>query len=207
MLLTAGCVEVSPARIPNRLLEGAGGNGWAVNQTASQDEPTGSSFSKAQSLVYEDRRSEEGYPGTLTVSTLRALMRPREEAVRDTVQERIREEAESRGVTIQGSAVTGERRLGNGADSLWFVYNGSVSSAGFFSARDARVKIYGEVFECGKAIVVVVGLAQTTDVRSVGGVPLPSEADPTTWREIASDPRGSIEGIRGSDGLAYNVQC
>lgn len=200
-------VDVEPARIPNRLLDGAGGNGWSAEPGASQEEPQGGAFSKAQSLVYEDRESDEGYPGTLTVTTLRALVRPSESDVRDKAQERIREEAEQRGVRIAEGATTGERRLANGAQSLWFVYNGTVSSTGFFSARDASVKIYGEVFECGKATVVIVGLAQINDIRSVGGVPLPSDGDPTTWREIAADPRGTLEGIRGSDGLAYNVEC
>ncbi|HET6404618.1 MAG TPA: hypothetical protein VFH78_08215 [Candidatus Thermoplasmatota archaeon] len=207
---TTGCVELSPARIPDRLLEGPGGNGWEKNLTASQTGASGSAFSKSQALVYEDRRSSDGYPGTMTVSTLRTLFRPTEERVRDVVQERIREEAEGRGVRIEGTPTTGERRLANGEDAYWFVYNGTVqSSSGFFQSRNARVKIYGEVFQCDeeKTVVAVVGLAQITDVRSVGGVQLPSEADPTTWREIAADPRGTIEGIRGSDGLAYNVQC
>ena len=209
-LFTSGCVELSPARIPDRLIEGQGGNGWEKNLTASQSEPEGGSFSKSQALVYEDKRSDEGYPGTMTVSTLRTLMRPTEERVRDVVQERIREEAEERGVQIEGAPTTGERKLQNGEESYWFVYIGTVqSSSGIFQARNARVKIYGEVFQCAeeKTVVAVVGLAQITDVRSVGGVPLPSEADPTTWREIAADPRGSIEGIRGSDGLGYNVAC
>lgn len=210
VLSLAGCVELAPARIPDRLIEGRGGNGWEKNLTASQEEPEGGAFSKSQALVYEDRRSDEGYPGTLTVSTLRTLMRPTEERVRDVVQEKIREEAESRGLRIEGAPATGERKLANGETSLWFLYNGTVeSSGGFFQTRNARMKIYGEVFQCAqqKTVVAIVGLAQITDVRSVGGVQLPSEADPTTWREIAADPRGSIEGIRGSDGLAYNVAC
>lgn len=211
-LLASGCVELAPARIPDRLLEGAGGNGWEKNLTASQREPESARWgtAKSQTLVYEDKRSSEGYPGTLSVTTLRTLLRPTEETVRDTVQERIREDAEARGLRIEGSPATGDRRLASGAESLWFVHNGSVQSAGsLFQSRDARVKVYGEVFTCAgsKGLVVVVGLAQTTDVRRVGGVQLPSEEDPTTWREIAADPRGGIEGIRGSDGLAYNVAC
>lgn len=196
--------------MPDRLLEGRGGNGWEKNLTASQTEPEGGLFSKAQSLVYEDRRSDEGYPGTMTVSTLRTLTRPTEQRVRDVVQDRILEEAQERGVQVQGTPTTGERALANGATSYWFLYDGEVESAsGVFQTRNARVKIYGEVFQCDeeKTVVATVGLAQTTDVRSVGGVRLPSEADPTTWREIAADPRGSIEGIRGSDGLGYNVAC
>lgn len=209
-LLVAGCVELAPASVPDRLLEGRGGNGWEKNLTASQAQPEGGSTSKSQTLVYEDRGSDEGYPGTLTVTTLRTLMRPTESSVHADAQERIRESAEARGLRIEGEATTGERRLANGADALWFVYDGSVESSGnLFSTRNARVKVYGEVFECAaeKTIVVVVGLAQVTDVRSVGGVPLPSEEDATTWREIAADPRGSIEGIRGSDGLAHNARC
>lgn len=212
MVATSGCVDLEPSSIPDRLLEGAGGNGWEKNLTASQREPDSARWglAKSQTLVYEDKRSDAGYPGTLTVTTLRTLMRPTESDVRDTVQEHIRQEAEARGLRIEGTASTGERRLANAEDSLWFVYNGSVQSSGtLFQSRDARVKIYGEVFECAasKSLVVVVGLAQITDVRRVGGVQLPSEEDPTTWREIAADPRGSLEGIRGSDGLAYNVAC
>lgn len=207
---SAGCVELSPARVPDRYLEGPGGNGWEKNLTASQAEPesSGGGFSKSQSFVYEDRRSEEGYQGSLTVTSLRTTLRPSEQSVRDTVQERIREEAESKGVRIEGAPATGTRMLAARAESYWFVYNGSVEDQGFFS-RNARVKIFGEVFQCAehKTVVVTVALAQITDVRSIGGVPLPSDADPTTWREIAADPRGSVEGIRGSEGLAYNVAC
>lgn len=211
-LLLAGCVQLEPSQIPDRLIEGPGGNGWEKNPSASQSEPDSAQWglAKSQALVYEDRRSDEGYPGTMTVTTLRTLLRPTEERVVEVVRERIREEAENRGVSIEGAPTTGTRKLANGADAQWFVYNGSVESSGtFFQSRNARMKIYGEVFQCaeGKQVVAVVGLAQITDVRSVGGVPLPSEADPTTWREIAADPRGTIEGIRGSDGLGYNVTC
>jgi hypothetical protein len=202
--------DFDPATIPDKHLEGAGGNGWEKNLSASQSEPEGGRTAKSQTLVYEDKRSTEGYPGTLTVTTLRTLVRPTESTVRETVQERIREEAESRGLRIEGNAVTGTRKLAVGEDSQWFVYNGSVQSTGsLFQSRDARVKIYGEVFQCDEArtLVVLVGLAQTSDVRRVGGVPLPGEEDPTTWREVVADPRGSIEGVRGSDGLSYNVAC
>lgn len=210
---SAGCVELEPARIPDRLLEGAGGNGWEKNLTASQAEPESASagFAKSQTLVYEDKaRDGEGYPGTLTVSTLRTFFRPTESDTRDRVQAAIRSEAEARGIRIEGNAATGERPLANGETALWFVYDGSVQRAGtLFRSNDARVKVYGEVFQCSasKGVAVIVGLAQTTDVRRVGGVPLPTEDDPTTWREIVADPRGSIESIRGSDGLSYNVAC
>lgn len=209
----AGCVQLEPARIPDRLLEGAGGNGWEKNLSASQSEPDSAQagLAKSQTLVYEDRaRDGEGYPATFTLTTLRTFFRPTESDTRERVQEAIRKEAEGRGIEIVGAAATGERRLANGADSLWFVYNGSVErTSTLFRSADARVKVYGEVFQCEatKGVIVAVGLAQISDARRVGSVQLPTEEEPTTWRELAADPRGSLEGIRGSDGLAYNIVC
>ena len=208
LLPLAGCVKLDLARVPDKLLEGPGGNGWEKNMSASQQEATstGGGTSKSQTLVYEDRRSREGYPGTLTVTSLRTLIAPNDEKVLRVVDERIREEAQRKGIAIQGAPAKGTRQLANGEEGAWFVYSGKVSASGFFS-RDTEVKIFGEVSHCGKTLVAVVGLAQVTDVRSVGGVPLPSDPDPQTWREMVSDPRGSIEGHRGSAGLAYNVAC
>lgn len=210
-LALPGCVSLTPAKVPDRLLEGRGGNGWAKNQTASQSEPTSAQFgmAKIQALVYEDRQSSQGFDGTLTVITLRQLLRPSESSVQEKVQPAVRDAAQAKGVRIEGAPATGTRTLANHNAASWFVYNGTVDQAGFFTARNAKVKIFGEVFQCPerKTIVVTVGLAQITDVRSVGGVPLPSDPDPTTWKEIVGDPRGTIEGARDSDGLAYNVQC
>lgn len=204
----AGCLELSAARIPDKLLEGPGGNGWEKNLTASMREPSGGATEKRQLLVYEDRRSEEGYAGQLAVTTMRTLFQPSGEGIRETLQERIRADAESKGVTIEGNARTGTRTLANGEESSWFVYDGSVATSGFF-ARAAKVKIFGEVFQCyqEKTLVATVGIAQVTDVRSIGGVPLPADDDPTTWREMVADPAGTVEAIRGSDGLAWNVAC
>lgn len=207
-LLTGGCLELDAARVPDRYLEGPGGNGWEKNATSSQPEPasSGGGTSKSQTLVYDDRRSDEGYPGTLTVTSLRTLLRPNEDKVLGLVEERIREEAERKGIVIEGGPSKGTRTLANGRDSSWFAYKGKVSSAGFFS-RNAEVRIFGEVFQCDRTVVATVGLAQVSDTRSVGGVALPSDPDPATWREIVADPRGSVEGVRGSSGLAYQVTC
>lgn len=205
--LATGCVELDAARIPDRFLEGPGGNGWEKNMSASDRNPVEDGWtSKTQTLVYEDRRSREGYPGTLTVTSLRTFMRPNDDKVLGLVEERVREEATRNGIAIDGPPERGTRDLANGNEARWFVYTGKVSSAGFFS-RNSDVKILGEVSACGKVVVALVAVAQTTDVRSVGGVALPSDPDPATWREIVSDPRGSIEGVRGSSGLAYNLAC
>lgn len=209
----SGCLDLHAARVPDRLLEGRGGNGWAKNQSASQKEPTSAQMGlvKTQSFVYEDRTSDDagrGFDGTLSVTTLRTVLRPSEEKLRDEVKGRVRAEAEAKGIRISGNPQEGTRTLANDAEAYWFSYRGTVSRAGFFS-QSAEVRLFGEVSQCSEeeTVVALVGLAQVSDVRSVGGVVLPSDPDDTTWREIVGDARGGVEGIRGSDGLAYNVEC
>lgn len=208
-----GCVDIVAARVPDKLLEGRGGNGWERNATASQGEPTSSSFGfqKTQSLAYEDSVAEPGYPGVLVVSTLRTVPSPSGERIKDHVQETIRTEAEKKGIVLNGNPRTGTRALANGETSDWFVYTGNVSSTGGFFTRNAEVRIFGEVFECRehRTVVATVGLAQVSDERRVTPLPIggPSDRDTTTWREIVADPKGNIDGLRGSDGLAYNVVC
>lgn len=204
----SGCTStLDVAHVPDRLLGGS--MGWSKNNSASQREPTSASmgFTKTQTLVYDDRQSAS-YPGTLTVTTLKTLIRPSEESLRDTIQDRIRQDSQAKGIKISSAATTGTRDVGSGGSASWFAYNGSVETGGFF-ARSAQVKIFGEVFQCQstRTVVVTVGIASTTDVRTIGGVALPSDPDHTTWREIVQDPRGRIEGYRGSNGLAYNVEC
>lgn len=206
----SGCLDLHAARVPERLLEGGGGNGWTRNATASQQEPRSQQLGLAstQTFVYDDRASRQGYDGSLSVTTLRTLLRPDEAGLRDTVQERVRDEAARKGIRITSDADRGTRALAHGAESFWFAYDGRVDQEGFF-AQSAEVKVFGEVFQCvnERTVVATVGLAQVSDVRSVSGVPLPSEPDDTTWREIVRDPPGTIDGARGSDGLAYNVLC
>lgn len=206
----SGCLELEVARVPDKYLEGRGGNGWAKNQTQSQTEATSAQFGlvKTQFLVYEDRQSEAGYAGSLTIATLRTLLRPSESSLQEQVAERVRTESEGKGIRIDGDAVEGQRTHADGEESFYFVYNGTVAQSGFF-ARNARVKIIGEIWQCAseKTVVVAIGLAQITDTRTIGGVPLPSDEDRTTWREIVADSRGRIEGHRGSDGLIWNVEC
>lgn len=208
-MASAGCIDLVAARVPDRLLEGAGGNGWEKNFTASQREPTSeqNGLVKTQSLVYQDRQ-DPAYAGSLTVTTLRTLLAPNEDKLRATVQDRIAAEASAKGIRLQGGPETGSRRVATGATSSWFVYNGTVATSGFF-AQSAQVKVFGEIFRCDaqKTEVVATGLASTTDVRTIGGIPIPSDPDYGTWSEIVGDPRGSVEGYRGSDGLAYNVAC
>jgi hypothetical protein len=203
---TPGCLDLTPARVPDRLLEGAGGNGWERNLTASQAQPSGSLTEKTQTLVY-DHTSGPGYQGQVAVTTLRKLFRPSEDALRQSLADQMRARANAAGIALSGAPAEGTREIGNRAQAYWFAYDGTASTGGFFSTN-AEVKIYGEVFQCptSKTEVATIGLAQVTNVRTVGGVALPSDADPTTWDDIVEDPSGTL-GAVGSEGLAYNVAC
>lgn len=209
-LLLPGCLDLKAARVPDRLLEGPGGNGWQKNQTASQSSASGGMTEKSQTLAYDHpAAARPGYQGSLAVSTLRTLLRPSEESVRATLSDQIRERAQRQGISLQGSPAQGERRLANGASAFWFAYDGVVSASGGFFSTNAQVKIFGEVFQCpsAKTVVATIGMAQTTNARSVLGVPTSNDVDASTWNAIVADPSGTIGGIRGSGGLAYNVVC
>jgi hypothetical protein len=205
-LVTAGCLSLRVAYVPDSLLT----NGWAKDGADSQSSPTSQSggFVKTQSLVYQDTAPSKGYKGSLTVTTLRALTRPSEDKLRSMIEDRVREQTEAKGVTTQAGGEQGTRSVSSGATAYWFVFNGTVSSGTFFSSS-AQVKVFGEVFQCptGGADVFTVGLAQTTDVQSIGGVPIASNPDYTTWSQIVQDPDGRVEGYAGSDGLAFGVHC
>lgn len=204
----AGCLKLEAAHVPDRYLA----NGWVADDAQSDDEPASQSggLARTQTLAYKDEaRDDRGYPGTLTVITLRALVTPSGESLLEQVSERVREAAEARGIRIDAETSDGERTLASKVESSFFLYNGTVTAAEGLFTRNAKVKIIGEAWECRdeRTAVVAVALAQVTDARSLGGVPFPSNNDPATWREIVNDPAGTIEGARGTSGLVYNVAC
>jgi hypothetical protein len=209
---SAGCLGLDPAQVPADLVQGGGGNGWRFNDTASDDEPQSRSFGlvRFQSLSYEDKGDEGGYPARLSLTTLRTVLAPSEEDLRDRARTRVRERAAASGITLEDDPETGSRILASDYESLYFVYDGNATQAeGDFFTRDAPVKILGEVWTCSssRTSVAVVGLAQVADVRYVGGNAIVEEPDDRNWREIVADPDGSIEGVTGRDGLVYNMEC
>lgn len=210
LVVLPGCLTVTPAHVPDSVLRQHAG--WETDPDHSQSEPTGGRFSvsRQQALAYQDEgESGDGYAASLSVITLRTVVTVDEESLLDQVQALVKDAAESRGIRVDGEATKGERDLANGASSRFFVYNGTVTQESGLFTRDAKTKILGEVFRCRaeRTSVVVVGLAQVTDSRSIGGVPFPSNQDPATWHEIVRDPTGTIEGVRGRGGLAYSVAC
>ncbi|MDX1611794.1 MAG: hypothetical protein R3185_05455 [Candidatus Thermoplasmatota archaeon] len=55
--------------------------------------------------------------------------------------------------------------------------------------------------------MLVKAFAQVDQASRIGGIETSREVDRTTWREIAQDPWGEIEGMQGTRGLVYNVAC
>lgn len=214
-LLLAGCTgTLVPARVPEELLQGSGGNGWEPDPAHTDGQPRSESLGlvQRQTLAYADdaRGGNGGYPASLALTTLKLLPAPSEAQLRDILREQVRERSEASGIRLGAQVVEGARTLGDGHRTLFFVFDGNVTGTGpLFTTRDAASKILGEVWNCPESgtSVAAVGLAQVSTVRSVGGVPLPAEQDARNWRELAADPQGGVDGQRGADGLLYNARC
>ncbi len=209
-LVLAGCVSITVARVPARLLDGA--SGWFEDPARSDASPESSGFgtAKSQRIAYRDEAKDgRGYAGALTVITLRTLISPSDESLREDLRDQVEDVAGRNGIRLDQQVATGSRALANRATSLHFLFNGTVTRSDGLFGEDAKVKVLGEVFTCRreKSSVVAVGIAQVTRTRSIGGVPIPSDRDATTWTEIVADPSGTIEGQRGGDGLVFNVVC
>ena len=160
---TAGCTSLVAASIPDRYLEGDGGNGWERDLANSDAAPTKSAggLTQTQALAYKDDSSSRGFQGTLTVTTLRTTPRPAEDKLRDLVLERIQEEADAKGLEVGDETRQGTRTLAGSQESFWFAFEATARQDAFF-ARAAEVKVFGQVSQCvdEKTVVIVVGLAR-----------------------------------------------
>lgn len=207
-VLTAGCVSLTPATLPNRVLDTQAGNGWVADPVNSTGVEGGFFDKQAVEAFRDPADDDEGFPGFVNVVSIRALLSPDRQELRERVESRLKEDARAKGLQLEGQTQEGNRRLANGAQSFYVVFNAtSETSNGPFGAN-REVKILGEVFRCtGGATVVVTGSAQTEGTRSIGGFQTERTYEPQTWAEIVRDPGGTIEGFRGSRGLVYNVAC
>lgn len=207
-VLTAGCVSLTPATVPDRLLGGSSGNGW-MHDPANSTGVEGGFFSEKAIEAYRDPADgQEGFPGFLNVVSIRGLLSPDRQELRQRVEERLKEDARSKGLTLTGEATRGNRNLANGVRSFYVVFNGTSETSNGPFAANREVMILGEVFRCtGGATVVVTGSAQIEGRRSIGGIQTERTYEPRTWAEIVRDPSGTIGGFRGSRGLVYNIAC
>lgn len=215
-LLLSGCAGPIPAaRVPDSLLQGDGGNGWAPDGARSQAVPTTEMLGlvQRQTLSYRDDPRDGGnggYSASLVLTTMKLFPSPSEAQLRDILREQVEINAEQQGIRLEGAPSEGARSLQDGHRTLFFIFTGKVTGQGeLFTTTDATAKIVGEVWNCPASgtSVAAVGLAQVSSVRSLGGVPIATDVDARNWRELAADPQGSMDGQRGADGLLYNVRC
>lgn len=206
-LVTAGCVSLSPAEIPQNVLDAGTGNGWE-HDAANSTDIEGDLFSKRALTSYLDTADDDrGFQGRLSVHSLRGLLSPDREELRDRVEEALRDSAAEKGLELHSKTNEGQRDLANGARSFFLTFNATAEAQDSMFASNAEVRIIGEVFRCTSgATVVVTGSAQVSESRSFGGFPTGEDVDPQTWAEIVRDPRGTIDGFRGQ-GLVYNIAC
>ena len=181
LLSLSGCLELRIAYIPDNLLT----NGWQENV---EKEESGSSYfglEKWNILVYEN-----GDVATLTVTTVKTLIMADKEELFKKIDSDIRNTCADYDIAInEQSKVLGSRVLANGHETRYVIYNGTKNSENY--------RIIGEVWSCSYSGVSVmcIGMAKISDINGL-----------ESWREIAGDPYGSIEGING-DGLIYNINC
>lgn len=212
---TAGCTgPLAAASIPGSFLGGDGGNGWERDAAHSDAAPQAESLGLAQrqTLAYLDdgKGGNGGYPASLALTTLKLFPAPGESQLRDIVQQQVRQRSEEQGIALGNQALQGSRTLADGHTTLFFVFTGTVTGRGaLFTTTNATAKILGEVWSCPESgtSVAAVGLAQVSSAQSIGGVPLPGQEDPRNWRELAGDPRGSVDGQQAGDGVLWHAVC
>lgn len=205
--LTAGCVSLTPAEVPVSALDEGSNNGWERDPANATEVHGGWTQKQAVRSYLDEADDDRGHPGRMSVTSIRTLLSPDREELRDRVREHLRENARQNGLELEEQENEGERDLGNGARSFFVTFNATAEERGSVFASNAEVRILGEVFRCtGDATVIVTGSAQISEAQSVGGVPTGEDRDPRTWAEIVRDPRGTIDGHRGQ-GLVHQIEC
>lgn len=202
----AGCFGSERAVVPDTYLTG----GWKETDSGGGQRWLGLAAEWAH-VTYQVSPSRSGtlddgpYPASLQVMTIDTPGRLDREEVAAKLEEQVLENAQAQGVEIDtGSKVQGERNLASGVRSLFFTYHARIGSGSalFDAGREARV--IGEVWydESARVTVLTVGLAQIQGGGATGGY----FVDRTHWEKMVADPRGSIEGANGEDGLIYNIR-
>ncbi|MHB8586925.1 MAG: hypothetical protein ACYDDF_13940 [Thermoplasmatota archaeon] len=201
----AGCFEIPAGNIPTSVLHTLG---WVENTTAdqSQSDPTG--IFRTEVRVYEHAAQSGTYGGHLFIETTRAIFAPSAASLRDAIETRVRDQAQSEGIDISGAAHNGSRTNGDHRSTQWFTFSGNATSSTTVFTANSAVRVVGEVWDCpeDRVVVAAVGLAQVDSVQTIGGIPVTTNPSTQTWDSIIADPSASIEGVQGN-GLLYNAVC
>lgn len=164
-----------------------------------------------------DDDTEPPYPGSLQVFSLRGG----DSQDRAWLLERARNVVGQAAVELEididvEQDLQGRRELRNGVATSWFTHEGTIAAGGggtFLSPEsDIKVRILGEVGVDGRSKTgfIAVAFAKIEGQQDgIGfGVGRETVHSDTTWREMVSDPSGSIGGASYSSadrGLIYNL--
>jgi len=138
----------------------------------------------------------------ITITTIKNLVMMNEKELRDKTSETIEKALEMGIMLDKDIKIMGERLLKNGHKTMYVIYNGNDTSKNPIE----RVKIIGEVWNCGKSgtSVICLGFAQITDnAHNI------SEINTKYWGKIVGDEEGTfgVKDFQREDGLIFNVIC
>jgi hypothetical protein len=186
-------LQLTPAYVPDDFLD----YGWSENLFERSTKSYFFGLEKWRTLTYELNGK---YPAYLTVTTFKMLVMMNEDDLRYKSIETI-EKASQHGIIVNKSTeIVGERILINDHRTMYTLYDGVDTSKN----PSENVKIICEVWNCARSgiSVICIGVAQITDNQHNN-----SEINTTSWAKIVRDDIGIIDGLRGKDGLLFNVKC
>lgn len=202
-LVLGGCVELYRAEVDPAVVARAPQD-WQVTRYPVESKGMwGPKSTETRYSLTPPSAQQPPFPGVLQLFSLTTQEAPDTTALRELLEEQVDEAMAREGIaelrTLQSS---GERTVASGANSQFFVRGGTVQDSGGFFARDVEVRILGEVWRDDKSStsVIIVAMAQTAVQQFLG-----DERDLRTWRLLAGDPKGSIDGQVHQNGFVYNV--
>jgi len=178
----SGCLSLREAYVPRDLLT----DGWYED---FEDEEKGSGLlgmEKWSTKVY--RKGDTAY---LSVTSLRFIILHDKEKLLEKVDADILNQAVKYGINMNySSRINGKRETCGGHETVFVVYTGEKDGHEY--------RFIGEVWSCSKSgiSVICMGYADVSEIDGIRG-----------WKEMVEDPEGTIEGLKGENGLIYNVVC
>ena len=181
-IVQSGCLSLREAYVPRDLLT----DGWYED---FEDEEKGSGLlgmEKWSTKVY--RKGDTAY---LSVTSLRFIILHDKEKLLEKVDADILNQAVKYGINMNySSRINGKRETCEGHETVFVVYTGEKDGHEY--------RFIGEVWSCSKSgiSVICMGYADVSEIDGIRG-----------WKEMVEDPEGTIEGLKGENGLIYNVVC
>lgn len=212
----AGCFDGHRVIVDSDSLE-ASPMPWSRSDGDETGEALGLKVMETLYVHRGDDDTDTPYPGSLQVFSLRGGDSQDKAWLLERARSVVGQAAVELEIDIDVERdLQGRRELRNGVQTSWFMHEGTIAAGGggtFLSPEsDIKVRILGEVGVDGRSKTGFIAVAfakiegQQDDIGlGVGRETVYSDA---TWREMVSDPTGSIDGASFSEadrGLIYNL--